>query len=88
MKYNDYSCSSKKSLKKHTSQGHEEQDPMSTWTCKDCGHQCTSKNDMKDHINVKHNNNSKKSESDCYETPEVDEAELDEWITRAKATEN
>ena len=43
---------------------------------------------MTDHINVNHNKNSKKSESDCYEAPEVDEAELDEWIARANATEN
>jgi hypothetical protein len=88
----DFSCLSKKSLKKHISQGHEVQNPMSQWMCNNCGHQCISKDVMKDHINENHIEDSNKSESDFHEAPEVDEAELDEWIAEAakaaKAAEN
>ena len=47
---------------------------------------------MKDQINVNHIEDSNKSDSDCHEAPEVDKAELDEWIAEAakaaKAAEN
>ena len=56
---------------------------MIQWTCNNCGHQCTSKNDIKYHINANHIKDSNKSESDCREAPEVDKAELDEWIAKA-----
>ena len=65
------------------------QNPIIQWNCNDCCHQCTRENYTKDHINANHIKDSNKSESDCREAPEVDKAELDEWIAKAaKATVN
>ena len=43
---------------------------------------------MKDHINVNHDEDSTISESHWFEAPEVDKAELNEWIAKATAAEN
>ena len=75
----NFSCQSKKTLKKHTSKGHDDQNTYNKKSCEECQYDCTSEKDIKDHYNSNH---MKDSENSSFEYPEVDEAELDEWIAK------
>ena len=76
---------SKRGLKKHISQGHEHQNPMAEMSCTKGDYQCKNENDLSNHTNVNHIEDSNISTSSCSDAPEVDEAELDEWIAKAEA---
>ena len=65
-----YSCNSKKSLKKHVENEHTVQN---SFPCVECGKDFNAKNNLEDHM-IKHHK--------IY--PEVDEAELDELIAKAR----
>ena len=78
----DYSSKSKKSLKKHTFREHDDQKTISQKSGQECEYDFTSENNLEDHINEMH---MKDRDNSNLEHPEVDAAELDEWIARAEA---
>ena len=73
------SFKTKKSFKKHE-QSHNDADMIN---CSECDYECTSENDLTHHTNVIHMKGSIDLTSQSHEAPEVDEAELDEWIAKA-----
>ena len=84
----DFCCTTKKSLKRHMTEGHKYLNPLSHKTCNQCDFKYVGEEDIEEHMNVNHPNDLEESTSDYHEAPEVDEAELDEWIAKAKAAEN
>ena len=66
----EYSCASKKSLKKHAVNEHKVQN---NFPCVECGKDFNTKNNLEEHM-IEHHK--------IY--PEVDDAELDEWIAKAR----
>ena len=78
------SFKTKKSFKKHE-QSHNYKVLIS---CSKCDFQCTSEKDLTNHMNVNHMKGSIDLTSKSNEAPEVDEAELDEWIAKAAEFNN
>ena len=76
-------CGSKNCLKKHTSQSHEIPNIQDLITCNECDYETISENDLKDHMKVNHMEDVDSLPSNYEDYPEVDEAELDEWIAKA-----
>ena len=65
----EYSYNSKKSLKKHAANEHKVQN---NFPCVECGNDFNTKDNLEEHM-IEHHK--------IY--PEIDEAELDEWIAKA-----
>ena len=77
----EFLSTTKKILKKHASQIHENQSPINKKKCDQCNFQLTSEHIFKEHVNMNLSIYSKKS--DFEEAPEVTESELGEWIAKA-----
>ena len=82
----DFSCTNKKSLKKHSEQGHVEASFKIQKTCNECDFKYICENEIEEHMKLKHIKDPNHSTIDFDDYPEVEDAELDEWI--AKAAEN
>ena len=78
------SFKTKKSLKKHE-QCHSD---IVKKNCSDCDFECTSEKDIRNHMNVNHMKGLNTFTYDIDNAPEVDEAELDEWIAKAAEASN
>ena len=61
---------------------------MSHKTCNQCDFKYFGEEDIEEHMNVNHPKALDESTSDYHEDSEVDKAELDDWIAKAKAAEN
>ena len=71
----DFSCGSKKSLEKHTSQSHEIPYIQDLITCNECDYETISENGLKDHMNMNHMEDVYSLPSNYEDYPKVDEAE-------------
>ena len=77
----EFLSTTKKILKKHASQIHENQSPINKKKCDQCNFQFTSEHILKEHVNMNLSIYSKKS--DFEEAPEVTESEFDECFAKA-----